>query len=132
MNTFYKRGFTLIELMVAVTILGVVLTSFVSVATQANRMGHHQRWMAMALNVGERVTEELTMLDDEDVDLELGTHERWLSKEGRDTSESAADFQVIWEVTPWPDVPGSLQIAVEVHWEEAGVAKEIGWTTYRG
>ena len=126
-----ERGLSLLELMLAMSILATVLVAFISTATTVMQLFHHQRHMTQAIAVADMTTEELLLLDASDDALTGGLHSRLYDRTGRPATASTAFFTARWTVSAYDPVPGIRRLAVEVRWTEHGVNRHIAWTTYR-
>ena len=124
------RGLSLTEVMIALALLSMSLSSLGSVVSSASHMLKHQRLQTQAMAICDRVTEELLLMDASDANLNLGTHQRYFNAEGED-SQTPDMYTAAWEVSTYDAVSGIRRVDVEVAWSEYGTTRRIGWSTWR-
>lgn len=116
-------GFTLLEVMVAAALMGLVLVIILQVLTSTLRAQEASRANTLAVLAGEKVLEEFA-----DKDLARGVFQ---GKEGR------FDYQVSLEPQfqiPYPEQNRMLVcslLKVRLTWEERGLAKSLELQTLR-
>lgn len=108
-----RSGFTLIEVLVVLAILGITIPVFLTVSAYTRNLQYEARLRLQATLLAERLAEELL------VDL-------------NDPQTSGIDGPFTWTrvVQDSTEVPGQVEIIVEVSWRYAGRDHRVEVATY--
>lgn len=133
---FHRRhglaaGFGLVEMMVSLSIVGLVMTAFMDSAAAARAVFRHQRCLTAAIAVGDQLTEELLLMDGSDSALDFGVHQRTLNREGQPAGAGDVYYTATWTVSNYAAVSGMRQLDLRVGWQEHGSPRYMAWTTFR-
>jgi len=112
-----QRGFTLLEIVVALTIAAVALPALLRVFSQGTRNHSLIENRTTALYLLKLRMSEIEMLGD----LTVGSEEGEFGTDSR--------FGWISEVAE-TDIEGLYEVTVTVHWQERGQEKSVELTTY--
>jgi len=127
-----QHGLGLVELLIALTILAMVMTSFSQSASWAHQALRHSARVSQAVAIGEALTEHLLMLNVSDDALTEGAHQVTLNPDGTvSTSQQGSGYVASWIVTPHESVTGVRQLTIRVTWQERGRPQEVTWFTFR-
>lgn len=110
-----QKGFTLIEVMIAIFILSVGLLAVASMQVSAIRGNHFSDNVTVALALAEEGMEDL---------LNKSYSHTWLTDGDHDTEEASIDkagepggpFSRTWEITDSPSLPQYKEISMIVAW----------------
>lgn len=113
-------GFTLLEVMVAATVLWIGIAGSLSGFHTVNSVYRDQRHMTQALQIAEGVAEELLCFTSSDAFLQAGTHpdEPWQYDANAQRVAENGRYRVQWVVTPNIPVSGIRKIDVRVAWDD--------------
>lgn len=126
-----QSGFSLVEVLLSMAILGIVITGFLATYQTATRDTQHQYRASQAVAILDSVTEQLLLLNPEHDNLTLGTHQQYFNEMGSPlTSSSGAMYQVRWDVTA-TNATNIRAIELTVRWTVNGIPRTIRWTTWR-
>src|SRR5689334_23324177 len=105
-----SRGFSLIEVMTAVSLFSIALIATFTAWTTATRLIEHQRHAGFALHAGESTMEELLLLSTTDSALPSG--QQCFDRDGGRVSCSATTkiYTAAWETTSHPTLAGVLLV----------------------
>ena len=110
-----QEGFTLVEVMVAVTIFAIGLLALAAVQLQTIQGNSHSQGMTQATALGQGLIETMLGLDYDDPLLAAGAHE--------DASDPR--YTLKWTVVDELHLANTKTIAVEVSWQEKGFVKKV-------
>ena len=110
-----EHGSTLIEVLVAVLILGGVIVSFAVATMSARRSGDTSRFEAEATTLAIDKLEELRTLASSDADLSAGAHTD-ASNPLRPDGTSGGVYTRTWHVTDALPTPGMRRVEMRVRW----------------
>ncbi len=110
------RGFSLLEVVFASTILIIGLTSTAGVYATVSSSFAHQKNLAIATAIAEMFLEQVAVLPQSSPLLEPGTHSpRNYNADGKRVP-SASKFTMTWEITENMPVAGIKEVTVDVTW----------------
>ena len=114
------RGFTLLEVLVAATVLWIGIAGSLSGFQTVNSVYRDQRHMTQALQIAEGVAEEILCFTSSDAYLQAGTHpdEPWQYDANAQRVLENGRYRVQWLVTPNVPVTGIRKIEVRVAWDD--------------
>jgi len=114
-----SRGFSLLEVTFAASIMIMGLTSIAGVYNMVGNSFAHQKDMAIATAVGESFLEQVVILPQTSALLDAGSHPtRFFNAEGRRLpNATGAKFEMVWEVTANQPVAGVKEVVVEFSWQ---------------
>ncbi|HEY1097607.1 MAG TPA: prepilin-type N-terminal cleavage/methylation domain-containing protein [Myxococcota bacterium] len=130
------RAFSLIEVMIASTLLGIGLAAVLTAMSSASSLNAHQDRMTMGMHLAEARMEELLLLYPDAEALESGTHPPVVfTKNGRATTSSATGtnapfFSVEWAIAAGP-IPRTRKLDVTVRWREPTGDQRVTFTSHR-
>jgi prepilin-type N-terminal cleavage/methylation domain-containing protein len=131
-----KRGFSLLEVMIASSMLLVGIAGIVVGTTIATQQHEHDRKVAVALIVAERRMEELLLLFPASLDLTSGRHPaddfETFDAEGR---PGGTAYRLFYTATPptsagAASIPGTV-LEVTIAWDESMGERSIQLRTVR-
>jgi hypothetical protein len=113
------RGFSLLEVTFAASIMLMGLASTAGVYNMVGNSFGHQKDMAIATGIGESFLEQVVILPQTSPLLEVGSHPtRFFNAEGRRLpTDSTSRFEMTWEVTANEPVAGIKEVVVEISWQ---------------
>ena len=113
-------GFTLLEVLVAATVLWIGIAGSLSGFQTVNSVYRDQRHMTQALQIAEGVAEELLCFSATDAYLEAGTHpvQPWQYDANAQRVTANGRYRVQWLVTPNIPVTGIRKIDIRVAWDD--------------
>lgn len=113
------RGFSLLEVTFAASILIMGLASTAGVYNMVGNSFAHQKDMAIATTIGESFLEQVVILPQTSALLEAGSHPaRFFNAEGRRLpNATTSKFEMAWEVTANEPVAGIKEVVVEISWQ---------------
>jgi hypothetical protein len=124
------KGFGLIEVMSSAAMLALVMAGAAQAASTLQGAAAHQRYVAQALHIAERQTEDLLVRYATDADLTEGTH-TGSGYTSRGVESSAPFFTTSWFVDEGVPLAGTRTLAFTVTWSERGSAKSLTLRTIR-
>ncbi len=137
-----SRGFTLLEVLVALAIMGLGIASVLRLMGTSARAATRTQAMTQALFVAEELMEELSTVNESELRARGGEsgdyadHER-RAMQRREHGPSALEtrpppgrYTYAVEVTPDPNEPGLYRVNLDVTWPEASGTR-IELTTLR-
>jgi len=116
-----QAGFTMIEALVALVVVGVGMLTLLQLAPRANHSGIHGRQISQAMSLAQDKIEELKAMPVESADLSAGTHI---------DGEDLGAFTRRWIVTGDTPISGMLKIEVRVSYETLSADSVAVLTTY--
>lgn len=125
-----RRGFTLIEVMVAATFFMVSVAGMVTGISIATRQYEHQRHTTAALAILDSVMETLILKQSGDSDITAGNHSAFYDDDGIPQT-TAATYTASWVVTGGVPIEGMREIRLTVSWQEASGMRSITMRTVR-
>ncbi len=127
-----SAGFSIIEFVFAVSVVGYVLVGFSATANTATMHFRHFRNLSQAVAIADAITEQLLIMDASDDSLREGTHTRYYNRTGARARRLGDRFYTgMWVVSNYEDVPGIRRIDISVSWMEKYHERQVNWTTYR-
>jgi prepilin-type N-terminal cleavage/methylation domain-containing protein len=113
-------GFTLLEVLVAATVLWIGIAGSLSGFQTVNSVYRDQRHMTQALQIAEGVAEELLCFTSSDDYLQSGTHpeQAWQYDANAQRVSENGRYRVTWLVVPNVPVAGVRKIDVRVAWDD--------------
>ena len=124
------RAFSLIEVMIASSLLGIGLAAVMTAYSSATGIEAHQERVSAALHLAEGQLEDLLLRYPDDEDLDTVTHAaRHFTIEGSPVS-TPSFFELTWTVAAGP-IPRTRRVTVDVRWPEARGQQTITLTTHR-
>lgn len=120
-----RSGFTLIEVLVVLGILGAIIPVFLTVAAYSRNM-NYQAWLRLqAIWLAERVAEEL-------LSTISNTESLFEQLRGEPIRESGHEPPFQWESTVQTslEVPGQVEVIVEVCWRYGDKDRSLQVATY--
>ena len=125
------RAFSLIEVMMAASILAVGAAAVLGAYSTTMGLIEHQRRLAAAVNVTQSKLEDLLVAGSGSALLANGGPEV-VDALGRTPLLGATDtYAVRWEITPGVPASGYLQIVVETSWVESSGPRFTRFAAYR-
>lgn len=125
-----KKGFSLLEVMVAGSILLIGIAAVVSALSTANESTAHQRRMTESLHVAEAVMEELLLVPSTSPDMYEGAHgPRTFDGAGNEVSGGA--YRASWSVTSGVPIGGMRRVRVTIQWTEPNGERSLSLVTDR-
>ena len=122
-----QEGFTLLEVMVAISILSIGLLAVASMQVAAIQGNFHANGVTTATALAQDTLEDLTALpytvDVTDPDLALGSHPD-------SPAPNSAGYTIRWTVTDDATL-NAKTITVTVTWQDKGVTKTTALTTIK-
>ena len=115
-----KKGYTLIEVIIAVTVLAIVVVPITSLLTQSTYSNIKSKELMLATALAQEKIEELKVLSFQQIQESLGA---WTEEEVEST-----DFAFIRRVEIEQENANLLKIIVKVH----GDSEVVRIATYRG
>lgn len=115
----HRRGFSLLEVMFAGSILLLGLSAVAGVFATARNSFAHQRDVAGATTVAEGFLEQIVILPSSSPLLDEGAHPaRHFTRDGRPTTATSptAAYAMTWTVTLNEPVSGMKKVAVNAAW----------------
>ncbi len=128
-----RRGFSLLEVMFAASILLLGLSAIAGVFATASNSFAHQRDVAGATTVAEAFLEQVVILPASSPLLDVGAHTpRHFTRDGRPTEEgsSTSVFTMTWTVVLNQPVSGMKRVNVNVAWTHEK-AHSVDFFTFR-
>lgn len=117
------EGFSAVELMIAITMLGVLMMGFMSVFPMGLRTVAKGERMTIATSLAQDEVERLKTLPDNDPDLTAGNH--------TDAANPILGvYTRTWTVTDDTPMVGMKSIAMSVAYVENGIPRTIAMSTY--
>lgn len=130
----HQRGFSLLEVMFAGSILLLGLSAVAGVFSTARNSFAHQRDMATATGIAEAFLEQVVILPPSSPLLDRTPDPpRRFNSEGRPTTAtdaSRAPFTMSWTVTQDRPIAGMKEIVVDVSWQRS-TEHHVRLFTYR-
>ena len=123
----WPRAFSLIEIMIASTILLFGIAGIAGGLTNLSRTQEHQRHRALAATVAGNVIEELILQHDDETLVAGVSTGRY---DGKGRLDSSGPYAVVRTVVDDNPMAGARRIDVTVNWNERGVAKSHALKTY--
>lgn len=114
-----EKGFTLLELMVSITILSVILLGIASLFPRGLGYSTQTRMMSKASSLAQGKAEEMERLATTHADLTAGTH-----------TETVDGFTRTWVITDNTPMKKIKKAEIEVSWETAGAMDRVGVEVY--
>jgi type II secretory pathway pseudopilin PulG len=114
-----RRGFSLLEVMFAGSILLLGLSAVAGVFSTASNSFAHQRDVAGATTVAEGFLEQIVILPSSSPLLDVGAHDaRHFTRDGRPTTATSttAAYALTWVVVMNQPVSGMKRVTVTVSW----------------
>lgn len=113
------RGFSLLEVTFAASIMIMGLASTAGVYNMAGNSFAHQKDMAIATAIGESFLEQVVILPQTSPLLEARSQPaRFFNAEGRRLpNATTSKFEMAWEVTANEPVAGIKEVVVEISWQ---------------
>ncbi|NNE44600.1 MAG: prepilin-type N-terminal cleavage/methylation domain-containing protein [Gemmatimonadetes bacterium] len=118
-----NAGFSLIELMVSITMMGMLMLGFMSVFPLGLRTVMKGERMTVATSIGQDELERLKTLPDTDADLAAGAHVD-------PANPIQGVFSRVWTVTDDAPMAGLKTVVMTVTYTENGLPRTITLTTY--
>lgn len=139
-----KRGFSVIEVMMAAAIFGIGLAGIFTAFNTAGMQFEHQRHTTQGIHLAEAKMEELLLAASTDGALLPGLIHgpAWYdprgfasgscdaSTTGVPASTATCRYRVTWEARPSP-VPGVRILTVTTDWAERGQRRSVSFNTQR-
>jgi prepilin-type N-terminal cleavage/methylation domain-containing protein len=116
-----QGGFTMIEALVALVVVGVGMLTLLQLAPRATHSGTQGRRISEAMSLAQDKVEELKAMPVESADLASGTH-----IDGADLGA----FTRRWEVTTDSPISGMRKVEVRVSYETLSADSVAVLTTY--
>jgi type IV pilus modification protein PilV len=116
-----QAGFTMIEALVALVVVGVGMLSLLQLAPRATHSGTHGRQISQAMSLAQDKIEELKAMPVESADLSAGTHI---------DGEDLGGFARSWIVTGDTPISGMRKVEVRVSYETLSADSVAVLTTY--
>ncbi len=131
-----RSGFSLIEVMIAATLLSVGLTVIVATFDAGRSIATRDRHMTQAIHVAESVAESLLVLEQSDDDLDAGAHStaRRFDKVGQEvapTDTTNGIYAATWDVAANTPIENIRRVTVSVAWNVAGSSGTTKLTVHR-
>jgi prepilin-type N-terminal cleavage/methylation domain-containing protein len=125
------KAFSLIEVMIASSLLGIGLAAVMTAYGSVSALEAHQERVSAALHLAEGQLEELLLRYPDDDDLDEDDHgPQHYTIDGTPVT-SPAFFQLSWDVQPGP-IARTRRVSVEVRWsEQQRGTQTITLTTHR-
>ena len=127
-----RRGFSLIEALVASTLLVLTVTGVLNGVSAGLRAREHQTHLTNGLQVAESLMEQLLLAYSNHADLGFGNHTRYFDRTGRDRGATADFYTARWNISALSGAQsGMRRIVLTVQWTETGGTKNISLTSDR-
>jgi hypothetical protein len=123
------KAFSLIEVMIASSLLGIGLAAMMTAYGQATSLESHQERVTAALHLAEGQLENLLLRYPDSPDLALTDHPA-LTFAADGTPSTTPFFEVGWAVTAGP-IPRTRRIEVTVTWNEPRGPQTLTLATHR-
>jgi prepilin-type N-terminal cleavage/methylation domain-containing protein len=126
------RGFSLLEVMIATTLLGVGVAATLASVDAVRVVAQRSRHMTQAVHVAESVAESMLALEQADDDLDAGAHinpPRRFDAVGQEVDPGDTTrgiYIVTWDVFANTPIEGLRRVTITVDWETVDGA---GFTT---
>jgi prepilin-type N-terminal cleavage/methylation domain-containing protein len=117
------RGFSLLEVMIAGSLLAVGITATLASFDSVRNVASRNRHMTQALHAAESVAESMLALEQADAALAAGVHvtpPRRFDAVGQEvdpTDTTRGIYVVSWEVVPNTPIEGLRRVTVTVDWQ---------------
>jgi len=114
-----KRGFSLVEVLVASTLFLTTTAVIVASVASASRQSSVQRHMTTALQVAEQQMEELLLRFSNSPELSIGAHTRYYNEKGEPLPNATnAYFTVTWDVAQVAGITSLRRLTLSVSWDD--------------
>ena len=116
----HDRGFTLLEVMIALAIIGIALVTLLGLETRTIQLAERQQ----------RVTQATLLAQEKMTEIEIGEQSRSVLGESEELFESPFDLyrlSVTSEPTPLPAIE---MVTVTVAWGKAGSTEQVELTSF--
>ena len=124
------KGFTLVEVMVLVTVMFTVIWGASEMTSRLLKNSMHQDRLWLAGNLGEIVMEELLFSYKTSDDLKAGSHLRYYSSDLK-RSPTPTDLRAEWTVAYDSPTVGVINIQLKIFWQENSLEKSTSFFVYR-
>lgn len=133
MSRSTKRGFSLLEVMVASALFLVSLSGVISGIGSLSRVEEHQRRMTVATTCGEAAMEEILLRYVGHPDLDIGNRfTRFFNARGELVdAQDPAGMTAVATIGRLPAIPSLKEVKMTVTWTESSGEKSIEYFTYR-
>ena len=116
----HDRGFTLLEVMIALAIIGIALVTLLGLETRTIQLAERQQ----------RVTQATLLAQEKMTEIEIGEQSRSVLGESEELFESPFDLYR-WSVTTEPTpLPAIEMVTVTVAWGKAGSTEQVELTSF--
>lgn len=116
----HDRGFTLLEVMIALAIIGIALVTLLGLETRTIQLAERQQ----------RVTQATLLAQEKMTEIEIGEQSRSVLGESEELFESPFDLYR-WSVTSEPTpLPAIEMVTVTVAWGKAGSTEQVELTSF--
>lgn len=120
------RGFGLLEVLAASTLLILTVTGVLSATSAVIRQREHQAKMTQGLQIAESLMESLLVTYSSHTDLSAGAHQKFFDSTGRDLGATSSTYRADWDISGLGGAQGGMRrIALVVSWDESGGRKSI-------
>ena len=116
----HDRGFTLLEVMIALAIIGIALVTLLGLETRTIQLAERQQ----------RVTQATLLAQEKMTEIEIGEQSRSVLGEREELFESPFDlyrWSIATEPTPLPAIE---MVTVTVTWGKAGSTEQVELTSF--
>lgn len=132
-------GFSLVEAMVAASVMALTLTGLVSTISTMANASQHQKYTASAISLAEKKMEELLFMYKEvsDLDPAGNPHEECWNRLVNNIGvcgppDNEDNFYTLrWLITPDVPISGMRLVRMEIHWREGGKNRSLTFSTWR-
>ena len=117
----HERGFTLLEVMIALAIIGIALVTLIGLETRTIQLAERQQ----------RVTQATLLAQEKMTEIETGS--QTLSVLGEREASFASPFELYrWSIATEPTpLPSIEMVTVTVAWGKAGSTEQVDLTSFK-
>lgn len=126
-----NQGFSLIEVMIALSVLGIMMMSFAQLFGQQYEAFEGAQKRMQAISIGKNFLEEILVAYSADPRLSEGLHEQQYTSSGQPTNKDGV-FKVSWSIEYNNPIKDVIFIDLKVTWQEREATRGVSYLTYRG
>lgn len=116
-------GFTMVELIVGITVLGILMLGFLSVFPLGMRTVQKSEMLSSATGLAQDELERLKMLPPTHADLSAGNH-------AHPANPLSGVYTLTWTVTDDSPLADMKTVDVAINYSDQGIARTVQFTTY--